>query len=514
MESNLFVSAIGSDSNMSQLDLDQEDNKQNNNNQIENKKDADKLEENKEIYNIEESNLSLNNDHDDFKKNTFYNNLEGLSKELQISHDFNKENSDIINNNESNKSEINKTNIIPLQEVKNYKELETKINQLELKISQLEQEKENLKSQNQLFQSQITEFEQKLQVQNSAYPSKINIIENNNEKENEYKSKIENYQKQLTDQESSFKNKLQKMNKDLEEQKSSLKTIQDKNSELENNNLWQKSQLESAEKEKKKLNNEIIYLNNELKNKKKIEDDNNKKISELEQENLKLKTEKIIYQKSLCTTIHNGIKCVNCFKIPIVGYRYECSQCDNYNLCHDCHEKNSETGLHPHFFTRYSNPIDNKNIFSYKCLSTNLKVLIFKGRTNTKIKLELQNDKIKKWPENTKLIWDRINSEIQTDDVQLKGLRPSEKGEFIIHFKNLQNLEVKEYKVGFDFNINGKNYGDKLWIFIVVKDGQQILNNFKAKYKTVEDYSDDVIYEVLAEKNCDFEKALFKLYFK
>ena len=36
---------------------------------------------------------------------------------------------------------------------------------------------------------------------------------------------------------------------------------------------------------------------------------------------------------SICNTVHRGIKCSQCFQTPIKGYRYQCSQCKDYNLC-------------------------------------------------------------------------------------------------------------------------------------------------------------------------------------
>ena len=50
-----------------------------------------------------------------------------------------------------------------------------------------------------------------------------------------------------------------------------------------------------------------------------------------------------------CKTIHNGIQCNYCKKNPIVGYRYKCIECPDYNLCQIC-EKVVE---HEHNFIRY-----------------------------------------------------------------------------------------------------------------------------------------------------------------
>ncbi len=58
-----------------------------------------------------------------------------------------------------------------------------------------------------------------------------------------------------------------------------------------------------------------------------------------------------INQSSKCKTVHNGITCNYCKKCPIVGYRYKCLECPEYNLCQNC-EKGAE---HEHNFIKFVN---------------------------------------------------------------------------------------------------------------------------------------------------------------
>ena len=103
---------------------------------------------------------------------------------------------------------------------------------------------------------------------------------------------------------------------------------------------------EEARERKKQKKNELENKFNEMSivMQNKIEKDNSK------------------INKIVCNTTHNGIKCKNCFKEPIIGYRYKCSECINYNLCQDCEEQNSISGDHPHNFIKIRKEEQNNNI--------------------------------------------------------------------------------------------------------------------------------------------------------
>ena len=45
--------------------------------------------------------------------------------------------------------------------------------------------------------------------------------------------------------------------------------------------------------------------------------------------------------------IHFGVKCDGCGKFPIVGCRYKCAVCDDFDYCEDCEKKLSEKHNHP-----------------------------------------------------------------------------------------------------------------------------------------------------------------------
>ena len=88
-------------------------------------------------------------------------------------------------------------------------------------------------------------------------------------------------------------------------------------------------------------------------------EDNKKKISEYkkkldetlsELEKYKKKFNNLI--KNLKNYVHNGIRCEKCFEEPIIGFRYKCSVCNNYNLCQKCEEENEVLEEHSHYFIK------------------------------------------------------------------------------------------------------------------------------------------------------------------
>ena len=113
----------------------------------------------------------------------------------------------------------------------------------------------------------------------------------------------------------------------------------------------------------------------------------------------------------------------------------------------------------------------------------------------------IQNNCKYKWPENTKLILDKNNSQLFPEDIKLNPLAPNEQMTLNISFKNLQNLPSNEYKIYFDFNVNGINFGNKLCIIIIIK-----------KDNTPNTYIDETILYILEETDGEFEEAFFRLY--
>ena len=154
----------------------------------------------------------------------------------------------------------------------------------------------------------------------------------------------------------------------------------------------------------KQLCNEKIKNANKTLNKlkddleKKYQEEFNQKISQIS--NLMLQSQS---NKNKCNTIHEGIKCAKCLKNPIVGFRYKCSICNNYDLCEECEEKNCQTEEHPHSFIKIRKDESNNNMEKNQIKKINVK-----ANSNTKCNL------------NTYIINNEINSDIINNQKNIK----------------------------------------------------------------------------------------------
>ena len=71
------------------------------------------------------------------------------------------------------------------------------------------------------------------------------------------------------------------------------------------------------------------------------------------------------YKQSTQHIIHQGIRCHNCNKNNIIGIRFKCLKCLNYDVCQDCERYLSLYHDNSHFFMRihdttlYNNILNN-----------------------------------------------------------------------------------------------------------------------------------------------------------
>lgn len=137
------------------------------------------------------------------------------------------------------------------------------------------------------------------------------------------------------------------------------KQITKKNNELikECNNL--KKEINEYNEENSNLKKEIDELNKENNDLKDV-------INKLEKEKTKNKEQINIIENSKCETIHHNIECNKCNIISIKGFRYICSECNNYNICQQCYEINLDIPFHKHYFCRLKNNISNECIQQFR----------------------------------------------------------------------------------------------------------------------------------------------------
>ncbi len=50
--------------------------------------------------------------------------------------------------------------------------------------------------------------------------------------------------------------------------------------------------------------------------------------------------------KNKSETVHSNIECDGCGMYPLIGVRYKCNECDDFDFCSDCHQQKKEKGSH------------------------------------------------------------------------------------------------------------------------------------------------------------------------
>ena len=158
--------------------------------------------------------------------------------------------------------------------------------------------------------------------------------------------------------------------------------------------------------------------------------------------------------------IHNGIKCERCQKIPIMGHRYKCPRCLNYNLCEECEQLNSEIEFHPHknfILIRIPEGAIMNEGYSYECLTSNLEIHQNFGTDSFNIKIELLNSGNQIWPEKQSIL--KCRKELSTifcKNYELPSIDINETTEVNLVFDKCNKIPRGEYIAYVQFYINRK----------------------------------------------------------
>ena len=283
---------------------------------------------------------------------------------------------------------------------------------------------------------------------------------------------------------------------------------------------------------------------------KKREEDYNNSMSKIMLSNVQKEGEINI---SFVKTTHNGIKCNKCGIEPIVGYRYKCSICKNYNLCQKCELKNDETGEHNHDFIKMRNEEKQPKKPDNKGKEKEKNIIIVEEKKQSKkeeklppkipkdkieYKLELykkpenytktvymedQEDEVKfenvfrnssafDFPGNGKaqIIIDKEKSDLKIIDKNIGELKSGETKNIVLKIPK-KKLDLGRNDINAHLNIDGKNYGNKitLTIFMKSKKVQAFRDEFNLNEK---EYDEQKLLGILQKYKFDNAAAFSSLF--
>ena len=157
---------------------------------------------------------------------------------------------------------------------------------------------------------------------------------------------------------------------------------------------------------------------------------------------------------------HKGIKCQKCGKFPIIGHRYKCPKCLNYDLCEECEQNNAEINFHPHLdfiLCRIPETSLTSNDYSYECLTENLEIHQNLGVESFNIKLRLKNNGYLKWPEGKSILKCRKeNSTIFCDKYNLPSIDMNDETDIVLNFNKCSKIPKGKYTCYVYCFIDGK----------------------------------------------------------
>ena len=275
------------------------------------------------------------------------------------------------------------------------KKYQKEIFELKKKINNLEKENRELK------QITINNLKKEFEEEKKELTLKLKkeFEEEKKELTLKLKKEFEEKKKELNKRIEDLKEKIKQNEiKNEEENKKNIETIVKNKEELnkyyENNIQRMSNQLkEYYENEFKKFQQSFLTQSIEM-NKNILKNQKNKFYQIIEENNKIFKVDEIqTLQEENKKIIHEGYVCINCKQNPIIGIRYNCEFCLDYNLCEECYNENIKAKIkHNHkSFNKIDKIIERKNNIMNKAKS-------------------LQKDIIKTYPQSNKNIYNnKIN---------------------------------------------------------------------------------------------------------
>ena len=171
--------------------------------------------------------------------------------------------------------------------------------------------------------------------------------------------------------------------------------------------------------------------------------------------------------------VHQGIKCEKCQKMPIIGHRYKCPKCLNYNLCEECEEINADMNFHPHLnFILYRIPESSitSNEYSFECLTKNIEMHQKYGIKSFSIEIKLKNTGYLKWPESKSIIkCDKEKSTIFCEKYILPPIDINEEISINLIFNKCNKVPKGKYFCYANCIIDGKRRRGPIFIKVFIE---------------------------------------------
>ena len=217
---------------------------------------------------------------------------------------------------------------------------------------------------------------------------------------------------------------------------------------------------------------------------------------------------------SMCT-IHRNVLCDKCGMKPIIGYRYNCLICPNYDLCENCMQKNNETREHKHKFKRMGYK-ENKpeEIMDYKfdikdyIPGNFFKRVFLEEEKEIKFEFTIVNICDHRFPGNGRTKFVTINNEIP--DIIIDEIEPLSSKHIIINIPK-QSVKLGEKKFKLFLNVDGKNYNYPIVLTLIGISKK--VQNFRKEFNLSEkEYDEQKLLNILQKYKYDFASAFSSLY--
>ena len=219
---------------------------------------------------------------------------------------------------------------------------------------------------------------------------------------------------------------------------------------------------------------------------------------------------------SLGQGIHFGVKCDKCGMFPIIGYRYKCPVCKNYDLCQNCEEINSQTGEHPHELIKLRFQEKQIKDYKYELLDKssiiNNKMAYLEDEKDIEFKFTIKNIGHFDFPGNKRskvIIYSYMKKEI-IKEIIINELKVDNKLNIII---NIPRNKIKIGKIKFNLmlNIDGNDYGSPICLTLLVKSKK--VEEFRKEYNLLEEeYNEEKLFGKLQKYKFNKVNAFASLF--